>query len=39
MNIKTRINDEGIAGVYRDETMDDKYMYIPNDSTQYKPFC
>ena len=30
---KTRINDEGIAGVYRDETMDDKLLYIPNDST------
>ena len=26
-------------GIYRDKTMADKMMYIPNDDTQNNPFC
>ena len=26
-------------GIYRDKTMADKLMYIPNDDTQYYHFC
>ena len=27
------------SGIYRDNTMADKFMYIPNDNAQNYPFC
>ena len=36
---RAQVDDCLFEGIEREKTMADKLMYIPNDDTEYYPFC